>query len=1068
MTPGQTLYVEVGGNGGEGAHLNPGGFNGGGEGGSGGGGASDVRTTTRAAGLFPDDRLLVAGGGGGGGQNGEGGCLAGAGGAAGSAAGEAGKAGTCGNQGGGPGTQSGGGAGGANGCGHGEAGQLGAGGVGGGNGYHGESCHFDYGGGGGGGYYGGGGGCGSSGASSAGGGGGSSLVPAGGSEEPASYPAEHEIQITYTKPPGPEVITAPASLVVQTSATLNATVNPEGEEVTNCHFDYGTTPSYGSSMPCASPPGSGTSPVAESAGLTGLSPNTPYHFRISATNASGTRVGSEATFATLPNPPTVVTEPAASVAHSSATLEATVNPNGGMVSACRFEYGTSPSLGSSAPCTPSPGSGTSAVAVSAAVTGLTPNTTYDFKITATNAGGTSSGSEQMFTTPRSAPIVQTQAASGIAQSAATLNATVNPEGEEVTNCHFEYGTTPSYGSSLPCASLPGMGTSPVAVSVALAGLKPNTTYDFKIVATNATGTGEGANQTFATLPNPPTVATEPPSSIAQSSATLNATVNPEGSTVSVCRFEYGTTPSYGSSMPCASLPGSGTSPVAVSAALTGLSPNTTYYDKIVATNGGGTSFASQTFTTLANEPTVETHAASAVTQTSATLNATVNPEARNGDRLPLRIRHHPSVGSSVPCASLPGSGTSPVAVSAGLTGLTASTTYHVRISATNASGTERGTDVTFATTVPQPPTVVTDTGVTGRPHLCDVEATVNPNGGTVSACQFEYGTSPSSGRAYRARSPRGRARARWRCPLRSRASRPTPPTTSGSSATNAGDQSRLRTRVHDTVPAARRGANAGRSGIAQSVCDVERERSPQKVKKSRAVTSNMAPRRRMGRACRLRARRPGTGTSPVAVSAALAGPHTQHQLRLPDRRDQRDGYGQGADLTFTTPSIHRPSSPNRPLRRAEHSATFNATVDPERRHRQRLSLRIRHHPAVRVELTVRVVAGLGQQPGGSSATLTGLAAQQDIPLRIVATNPGGTSDGSDKHVHHGPRRPARTRQVPAAKRSDRASTRHVHCTTVSAGEDTGEFEWEPWPAAKDRFSSPNGPCPTRDGRRLVG
>jgi hypothetical protein len=46
--------------------------------------------------------------------------------------------------------------------------------------------------------------------------------------------------------------------------------------------------------------------------------------------------------------------------------------------------------------------------------------------------------------------------------------------------------------------MPGSGTSPEAVSAAVTGLTPNTTYDFRVVATNAGGTGEGANETFKT------------------------------------------------------------------------------------------------------------------------------------------------------------------------------------------------------------------------------------------------------------------------------------------------------------------------------------------------------------------------------------------------------------------------------------------------------------------------------------------------------------------------------------------------------------------------------------------
>jgi phospholipase C len=97
-------------------------------------------------------------------------------------------------------------------------------------------------------------------------------------------------------------------------------------------------------------------------------------------------------------PPTVVTMPATSVTTSSATLNATVNPNGKAVSSCRFEYGTSTAYGLTAPCKPSPGSGTSAVAVSAALSGLKSNTTYHFRIAATNEGGGSTGEDQTLQT----------------------------------------------------------------------------------------------------------------------------------------------------------------------------------------------------------------------------------------------------------------------------------------------------------------------------------------------------------------------------------------------------------------------------------------------------------------------------------------------------------------------------------------------------------------------------------------------------------------------------------------------------------------------------------------------
>ena len=99
--------------------------------------------------------------------------------------------------------------------------------------------------------------------------------------------------------------------------------------------------------------------------------------------------------------------------------------------------------------------------------------------------------------PPQPPTVVTGSASSLTQSSATLNATVNPNDETVTDCHFEYGTSTLYGTNVPCTSMPGAGTSPVAVSAPIEGLT-HTTYHFRIVATNATGTSEGADQTFTT------------------------------------------------------------------------------------------------------------------------------------------------------------------------------------------------------------------------------------------------------------------------------------------------------------------------------------------------------------------------------------------------------------------------------------------------------------------------------------------------------------------------------------------------------------------------------------------
>ena len=97
------------------------------------------------------------------------------------------------------------------------------------------------------------------------------------------------------------------------------------------------------------------------------------------------------------SPPSVVTGSVSGVSQSGATLAGSVNPNGGSVSSCVIEYGTSLPSVTSVSCSPSPGGGTSAVSVSALVGGLSADTTYEYRVVATNAGGMSTGSPESFT-----------------------------------------------------------------------------------------------------------------------------------------------------------------------------------------------------------------------------------------------------------------------------------------------------------------------------------------------------------------------------------------------------------------------------------------------------------------------------------------------------------------------------------------------------------------------------------------------------------------------------------------------------------------------------------------------
>ncbi len=512
------------------------------------------------------------------------------------------------------------------------------------------------------------------------------------------------VMIGLSLPNRPTVETKPANSITGSTATLNATVNPNGGEVTKCEFEYGTKVPYEKHAPCSSLPGSGTSPVAVSAGISGLAAHTVYHFRIVATNTSGTSEGADETFQAVA--PSVETKQASSITGTSATLNAVVNPNGGTTE-CKFEYTTQANFefdgyfeALSVPCASSPGSGTIPVAVSASITGLSPTTTYHFRIVATNASGTSYGPDMTFTTLGPPPTAVTQPASEVTATSVMLNATVNPNGSNVTKCEFEYGIASVSEKTAPCASLPGSGMNPVAVSANISGLATNSTYHFRISATNAGGTGKGSEGSFKTPPIPPTPTTKPATEVTLTSATLNATVNPNGGEVTQCEFEYGTKVPYEKHAPCSSLPGSGTSPVAVSAAVSELSPSETYHFRISASNPNGTSYGSDvTFRTTA-PPAVVTVSASQVTKTTATLNATVNPRGETVSKCEFQYGTTIAYGSFAPCSSLPGSGSSPVAVSASVTGLTAKATYHFRIVATNEGGSGEGSDQSFITANP--------------------------------------------------------------------------------------------------------------------------------------------------------------------------------------------------------------------------------------------------------------------------------------------------------------------------------------------------------------------------------
>jgi hypothetical protein len=207
------------------------------------------------------------------------------------------------------------------------------------------------------------------------------------------------------------------------------------------------------------------------------------------------------------------------------------------------------------------------------------------------------GHVDMFGPLATLPDVVTGAATDRSTTGGTLTGTVNPDELPVTGCEFEYGGGISYGQTVPCATNPGAGNAPVAVTAPIGGLESGTIYHYRLVASNANGTNFGHDSELLTL-HVPLVERTWSTEVGISTGTLDAEINPVGSETTY-RFEYGTTTSYGTSVPVPdALLAPEDSELEVSQSLTSLQPETTYHYRVVAVNSTGTTAGpDQVFTT---------------------------------------------------------------------------------------------------------------------------------------------------------------------------------------------------------------------------------------------------------------------------------------------------------------------------------------------------------------------------------------------------------------------------------------------------------------------------------------
>ncbi|MBP6427682.1 MAG: lamin tail domain-containing protein, partial [Bacteroidia bacterium] len=216
--------------------------------------------------------------------------------------------------------------------------------------------------------------------------------------------------------------------------------------------------------------------------------------------------------------------------------------------------------------------------------------------------------------------------------------------------------------------------------------------DFSAAAVSPRNSASAASPCFT----PPTVTTDPATVTSSTDATLNGTVNANGSSTATS-FEYGLTVSYGSTATATPTPVTGTSPTAISAAISGLSVNTQYNFRAVGTGAGITNGSNATFYTFANVPSAPTVG----NPSSATLDVSITGTDGNPSSTEYAIQETGS-GNYVQANGSLGAtdvwNSASVWGSKTVTGLTASTLYTFQVKARNGDLVETGFGLTTSGT----------------------------------------------------------------------------------------------------------------------------------------------------------------------------------------------------------------------------------------------------------------------------------------------------------------------------------------------------------------------------------
>ena len=334
--------------------------------------------------------------------------------------------------------------------------------------------------------------------------------------------------------------------------------------------------------------------TATSKTLTGLTAGTAYTVEVRAVCESSNSAVVSTNFTTLEapvvvTPPTVETLAATEVTHEAATLNGTITAGSEAITAQGFMYKAT----TATDWTTVAATGTN---LSATVNNLTAETAYEYKAFATTASGTIEGAVESFTTTAAPvvvtpPTVETLAATEITHEAATLNGTITAGSEEITAQGFMYKAS----SAADWTTVAATGTT---LTATVNNLTAESAYEYKAFATTASGTVEGAVESFTTtaapvVVTPPTVETLAATEVTHEAATLNGTITAGSEAITAQGFMY----KASSAADWTTVAATGEN---ITATLSNLTAETAYEYKAFATTASGTVEGEvMNFTTLA-------------------------------------------------------------------------------------------------------------------------------------------------------------------------------------------------------------------------------------------------------------------------------------------------------------------------------------------------------------------------------------------------------------------------------------------------------------------------------------